>query len=309
MATVRTLVDFYNNQNRLAVEAAGQTASLEAAKQRQDSSIASQERMQARQQRQLEQLEQFRQQMDNLRQARSLSSEERTQAAQLLADQVQGEFAQASKAQESERDRAFKAQLEQFKQAGANERTEFQQEAADRRAKLNADVRLTTAAGTPAEQRLKSAQAIQAEKKARLLGQVPKEDLIANLQSLKAARDSNAIDKRLYQSQKKLIEEQLQRSGIDTQNDPDVLDALLPSKEERQEQFDELNKSLSETIKTSAVSKLQSEIDRQYQLLQSLELGEGVRWASPEARNKGVGVIHGRIKMLEEKLQRVVDAV
>ena len=75
---VPSLVDFYNNQNRLAVEAASQTAS-----NRTNMAIAD-KRLQQEQQ-----LERFRQMMENMRQARSQSSAEGMQKAQIMAQDAQ----------------------------------------------------------------------------------------------------------------------------------------------------------------------------------------------------------------------------
>jgi len=309
MATVKTLTDFYIAQNKLAVEAAGQTASLKAAAQRQSQAIGAEAAMEARRLKQMEQLEKFRQKMESMREARHLSAQERLEVAKLEAEDVRNRMAAEVRLTEGERERELKKELERLKQQGAKERTEYSAAEAMKRAKLQAETRLKTAEGTPAEQRLKVAQTIEAEERARLLRQPSKEDLVAQLQALKEAKDKKAISGDIYKTQRNLIEDRLSQSGVDIASDPDVLDVILPTPQEREQEVMASSNQLSDSIRQTAVTKLQNEMDRLYTILQQAEIGEGLRWASPEARTKGISLIQKRIGTLEKELQDILDAI
>lgn len=116
---VPSLIEFYNNQNQLAVQAAGQTA----ANQTQANLESARLGAEAKRQKQIDQLERFKELMANMRQEKSVTSNEGISMAQILADDARAKLGREFTGSESAADRSFRQKLAEFQQAGDVQKT------------------------------------------------------------------------------------------------------------------------------------------------------------------------------------------
>jgi len=244
--TVPTLVDFYKSQNQLAAEGARTQASLETQAALSREEMSANKAIANKRLAQEAQLEQYKQQMENLRSARDLSSRER----QALTEQLQKEMQAAL---------GRKTQIEQTEltQKGAAERqqVELQAGAPKRQAETEATQQLAQAR---AEQRPVALQKLQAEaqlaKERSLIASSP--DLQGIMTEVKQFNDQkgqlkNTLGKDGYNNMLKVLQQRAQTLGVDLTHDQNYLEA---TQEARKESVEKVKQSLA-TFADEAIQK------------------------------------------------------
>lgn len=249
--TVPTLVSFYQSQNQLAAEGARTQASLETQASLSREELAANKAMAEKKLAQEAQLEQYKQQMENLRNARDLSSKEQ----QFLTEQLQKEM-QASLSR--------KTSLEQtaITQQGEAERQQRSLEA--QAPKLQAETALaqqtmqTKQQEQPLQMQKLSAETQLAKERA-LIAQSP--DLQGIMTEVKQFNDQkNQLKTTLgedgYANMLKVLQGRAKTLGVNLDNDQNYLEA---TKEIRQESIDKVSQSLStfadEAIQQGAIQR------------------------------------------------------
>lgn len=251
MATVKSLIDFYNNQNALAVQATGQTAQNQTSANIAGAQIGADQK---RQQQEL-QLERFRQLMANQRQARDLSSQEGIALATRTAAAAQSELGRNFEGTQNEQTRQFNVELAKVREAGDTQRQQqlitSNEGIAERNIEANAPTREE-----------KTAKAALLSKQVDLLEQPDVEQLVSTLTTI--ATNKKEFEKLLggkkqVQELAATIKEKLQGSGIDTNNVPGIVETEVSGAAERSAQLAKtLTTDFAKLKQQGAVSAVQN---------------------------------------------------
>lgn len=240
---VPSLIEFYNNQNALAVQAAGQTASLKTQANIESARLGAEAKRAAQE----EQLARFQQLMENMRQQRALTSAEGISMAQIQAENARATLGREEQGQE----RAFRQKLAEFEQAGAAQRQTQQLASAKEIAGMNIGAEekiaaMKIASEAPEQEARTRLYSVQAE----ALGGPDIEGTINLLSTI--ATNRKELEKVLggRQAVKDLatsLSNKLRASGVEPTSIPAVAQAEAPDVKQR---VADLSKSLDTDFKT-----------------------------------------------------------
>lgn len=237
MATVKQLIDFYNNQNSLAVSATNTTAALKAEAQQRGADRAHSAAIEQNRLKQEEQLRRFSEAMENMRQNRQLGSSERIALAQLQAEDARGLSRQAFEGSQNEADRQLQQQIAQFSEAGANQRAELDRNLRMELGQMNLEADRSPRQLNPEEASLVRAQARESNARANLIGQPDRSTLIQDLARLAELKEAKAISKDEYRRTSALIKQQLEQlTNAPADSIPEVAEIETRDVAERKEE-------------------------------------------------------------------------
>lgn len=225
---VPSLIEFYNNQNQLAVQAASQTASNQTSANLESARLGAD----AKRQQQVEQLERFKELMANMRQERGLTSAEGISMAQIQAEDARSKLGRDFQGSEAAAERQFRQELSKFEQAGAEQRLNTQLSSAKELAGMNIEAdRENTALKLAAEAPEQAARTSLYQQQAKALGGPDIEGTITMLTQIASNRKelSKALggDKQLRILTESLTK-RISDAGIDPTTVPAVVEANAP---------------------------------------------------------------------------------
>lgn len=224
---VPSLIEFYNNQNQLAVQAAGQTASNQTSANIESARLG----MEAKRLSQEKQLEHFRVMMQNMREARAQSAAEGISSSEIEARKQAAILSQTFEGSQNAAKMSFEEKLAAMNEAGAQQRQltgiEANREELGTRARTEVGL-----AGLKAEAEApyQAAQTRHMNAQADLMGSPDVEGAIQSLTALATNRKEmeKTLGKDQYKKVVKTLSDRVSSFNIDPNTIPEVVEARAP---------------------------------------------------------------------------------
>lgn len=285
---VDTLMKYYENLDTLAVDSAKATAANQTAANLESAQLG----MDARRLDQEKQLEHFRQQMENLRNARATGSSEKIAFADINARKQAAILSQTFEGSENAKKMAMEKELAEMSEAGAQQRLNQQLESntIDTNARINAE-RDLAGMKNEFERPLQEAQIAESRVKTEVLGRY---DFDAANQSLAAIYDmkSKGAPSSVVKELTEIKLKEIRNAGVD----PNILPAYAAQRapEIKAKRAELLKSSKTDGInwvKKAAAETILNDIYELEQLISQNAIRDPkAGWAMIEAKKKRLGV-------------------
>lgn len=256
--TVPTLVDFYKSQNQLAAEGARTQASLETQAALTREQIAANAKEADKRLKQEAMLEQYKQQMLNLREARSASSEEQKLLTQELAAEMRAKLGRESN-----------VEVAKIGQQGAMERqlAGLQAQAPERAAKTEAAQQLATTReqARPLQQQKLEAETMLAQEKQRIASSPDLQGIMTEVKQFKDQEKQlkQTLGKEGYNKMLDVLKQRSMSLGVDLNNNPAYLEASSEARKEAIAKTQESLKTFGEdSIRQGAIVTFMDNLSR-----------------------------------------------
>jgi hypothetical protein len=236
--TVPNLIQLYNQQNALAVQAAGETARNQTSVNLKNMEINAEERAAVRREAQAQKLQEFQQLMENLRQQRDIGSREKLGLAQLASEDARATLGRETTVSENSKQRELEKALSVYRENQQTEREKLStplREAQAENLRTESEVRRAMApsqiARSEAEAKLTGAQAD-------VLGQPDVDSIIQSVSKLTTDKETQKVLKKSlgengYKSLLSSLTSQLTAKGVDPNSVPGVAEKAVEGAKER----------------------------------------------------------------------------
>lgn len=236
--TVPHLVELYNQQNALAVQAAGETARNQTSVNLKNMEISAEERAASRREAQMQKLEEFKQLMENLRQQKDIGSRERSGLAVLASEDARATLGRETTVSENSKQRELEKAMAIYRENQSTEREKLAQPLREAQAENLRTESATRAAMAPSQIARSEAEARLTGAQAQSLTEPDVQGLIQSLSTLTTNKDTQNVLKQSlgedgYKSLVKNLTSQLTSKGVDPNSVPGVAEKSVEGAKER----------------------------------------------------------------------------